>query len=274
MTLFRTSMRSTVGVVLLGSIGLGAGLLPNAAAGVRTGGMGGHIRIGPTGNTVEIGEPANSTYVPKIRAASAQDTARAQKLLNGVNDFCRSHTAKTIKARWRPGLGKSAHSTHYFNPSSRSWGLNTKQPRAVLIYGGKIGGVMFSGRPLPHLGSIPRAHSHMMSSSMEMVHVFCTRNLREAFTPNRLLGVKAATIALRLNIRPAVMNLNRHQLRVVRAKVRGYAGAKLPAVSPTGRASGPGPDPVLQAMRTEIRKSLMILHEAQLRSVWRLMQSY
>jgi hypothetical protein len=274
--LAKTSTSATAGVVLLGSIGLGAVLLPDASAGMHSGGMGGHrhIMIGPTGNTVEIGDPANSMYIPKIRAASAKDVAKAQRISNGVNNFCRTHTAKGIKAKWRPGLGKATHQTHYFNPSSKSWGLNAHQPRAALIYKGKLGGVMFSGMPLPHLGSIPRAHSHMMMSHMEMLHVFCTPNLREAFTPNRVLGVKAATIALRLSIRPAVTDLGRHHLHAVRAKVRGYAGDRLQPVAPVGSPSDPGPDPVLRAMRTEIRHSLMMLHETQLRSVWRLIQSY
>jgi hypothetical protein len=39
-------------------------------------------------------------------------------------------------------------------------------------------------------------------------------------------------------------------------------------------ASKSGPDPVLSAMRDEIRRSLMLLNLSQLRSVWHLMQSY
>jgi hypothetical protein len=266
---------ATAGVALLGSFGLGAGVSPSASAAIQAHDMGGrHVMIGPTGNHVEIGDPANSMYMPNIGAASAKDQARAQRLSDGVNNFCRTHTAKAIKAKWRPGLSRSSQQTHYFNPNSKSWGLNTNQPRAALIYKGKLGGVMFSGMPLPHLGSIPRAHTHMMSSHMEMLHVFCTPNLREAFTPNRVLGVEAATIALRLDIRPAITDLNRHQLRTVRAKVRGYAGSKLQPVAPSGSSSLPGPDPVLRAMRTEIRASLMIINEAQLRSVWRLVRSY
>jgi hypothetical protein len=110
---------------------------------------------------------------------------------------------------------------------------------------------------------------------VEMVHVYCRQNLtvksmREAFTPNRQLGVMADTIRLRLKIRPAVMDLNRRQLREVRDKVRGYVGDRQQVRQSAQR----GPDPRLRAMRVEIRKSLMKLNEAQLRSVWRLMKSY
>jgi len=40
------------------------------------------------------------------------------------------------------------------------------------------------------------------------------------------------------------------------------------------RTSGSGPDPVLEAMRTEIRKSVWDLTGLELRRVWRLMKSY
>ncbi len=106
-----------------------------------------------------------------------------------------------------------------------------------------------------------------------MVHVYCTRNLKAAFTPNRLLGVKADLVALRLRVRPAVMELTEAQLRAVLAIVRQSAGNELPAVVPVGTAGDGGPDPVLQAMRTEIRRSLMVLSEAELRRVWSLMRS-
>lgn len=273
MKLSKISACATAGFVLTGSMTLGAVLLPSASAALHAGKMDGHTFVGPTGNIVEVGDPGLSTYVPNVDAASTADRAKAQRLLDGANHFCATHTASGIEARWNPGTGKAMQPTHYFNPNS-SWGLHVRQPRAALIYGGKLGGVMFSGMPLPYLGSIPRAHTHMMGSSMEMVHVYCDPSLKEAFTPNRVLGVLAETIALRLKIRPAVMDLTRHQLREVRAKVRAYAGAKLQPVAPSGSSTGSGPDPVLRAMRIEIRRSLMILNEKQLRSVWRLMLSY
>ncbi len=272
MRLQKSPAGAAAALLLVSSLGFG-GLTAAAASPAPSAGMHGQIRIGPTGNKVEIVDPSNSTYVPNIAAASARDRARSQRLLDGVNAFCRAHTAAQIKSKWRPGLSKTTRQTHWFNPSPKSWGLNPNYPRAVLVYKGRIGGVMFSGSPLPHLGSIPRPHSHMMDSPMEMLHVYCTPSLKEAFTPNRVLGVKAATIALRLTIRPAVMDLTRHQLRQVRAKVRAICGDKLKPVYPSG-PSASGPDPVLQAMRTEIRESLMLMHERQLRSVWRLMQSY
>lgn len=241
--------------------------------------MGDGCMVGSTGNCVELVDPADSTYIPNIAAASLADRAKAQRLLDGANNFCRNRSVAEIEATWRPGKSDPSHPTHYFNPDPSSRGLNPANPRAALVYGGKLGGVMFTGAPLPYLGTIPRAHTHTgmaMGSDMgvEMVHVYCTPGLKEAFTPNRMLGVKAATIALRLKIRPAVMDLNRWQLRAVRAKVRGYAGDRLAPVAPTGTSADGGPDPVLQAMRTEIRNSLMLLTETQLRSVWRLMQSY
>jgi hypothetical protein len=112
-----------------------------------------------------------------------------------------------------------------------------------------------------------------MSRPIEMVHVYCTRNLTEAFTPNRMLGVKADIHALRQRIRPAVMDLSRAQLRAVRATVRDLAGSSLRPVRPTGTAGGAGPDPVRQAMRTEIRRSLMVLSEPQLRRVWSMVRA-
>jgi hypothetical protein len=142
-----------------------------------------------------------------------------------------------------------------------------------LIYDGKVAGEMFNGTPLPHLGSIPRPHGHAdMTMSMEMLHVYCTTNLKHAFTPNRQLGVMLPIFHLRDKIRPAVMNLNRAQLHAVVHKVRGYTGKRRAAK--VEAASKGGPDPQLQAMRDEIRRSLMVLGEQQLRSVWKLMQSY
>lgn len=163
--------------------------------------------------------------------------------------------------------------THLFNPSSDSKGLKVANPRAALVYDGKLSGVMFTGVPLPYMGTIPRAHAHTMDRPVEMVHVYCTRNLKDAFTPNRVLGVLADTIALRLKIRPAVTDLKGSQLREVRALVRDYAGDRLAPVAPSETGGDGGPDPVLQAMRTEIRHALMLLTERHLRSVWRLMQS-
>jgi hypothetical protein len=137
--------------------------------------------------------------------------------------------------------------------------------------------VMFNGSPLlPHLGSIPRAHAHQMTMSkpLEMVHVYCTKNLKYAYTPNRTLGVLAPMINLRLKIRPAVMDLTGHQLREVRAMVRKFCGDRLEPVYPTGTSSDGGPDPLKEAMRTEIRHSLMIMTTHQLRLVWHRMESY
>lgn len=231
------------------------------------------------GNYVEAVPPAQSTYVPNIAAATSRSRTRAQHILDGVNQFCRNHTAKGIQANWRPGTSKSKP-THYFSPQPDSQGVKPGNPAAALVYDGRLGGVMFTGSPLPWLGSIPRAHVHDVTMAMgtmgssEMVHVYCNSSLKAAFTPNRVLGVKAATIALRLKIRPAVMDLNERQLREVRTRVRHYAGDRLAPVYPTGTSTGGGPDPVLQAMRTEIRHSLMILHERNLRGVWHLMQSY
>ncbi len=274
MRLTHSIARGTAGVALLGSFGLSMVLVPVASAG-SSGPMATTMLLtGPTGNTVEMVAPAQSTYRPNIAGASVANRDQAQRLLDGVNRFCRNHTVAGIQAKWRQGTGKMSGQTHYYNPDPMAAGLSPRNPRAALIYDGRLGGVMFTGMPLPSLGSIPRAHSHDMTMPVEMVHVYCTKNLRDAFTPNRILGVKADLKMLRLEIRPAVMNLNKNQLHAVRAKVRGYAGDKLQAVSPVGTSSDGGPDPVLQAMRTEIRNSLMILTEHQLRSVWSLMQSY
>ncbi len=265
----------TTGAVFVGSVVLSLAV-PSALAGPSSSpsGMTRHVKTGPTGNKVEMVPPSRSTYIPDVAGASAADRARAQRLLDGVNKFCHTHTAAGIRKYWRPGTSRPTHHTHYFNPRPPAQGLNPAKPAAALIYGGKLGGVMFNGMPLPHLGSIPRAHTDASMMDMEMVHVYCTPSLKEAFTPNRLLGVKAALIRLRLTIRPAIMDLNKSQLGSVRHKVRGDAGDRLSPVKPVGHA-GPGrPDPVLQARRTEIRQALMILTEHQLRSVWALMRSY
>jgi hypothetical protein len=65
-----------------------------------------------------------------------------------------------------------------------------------------------------------------------MLHVYCTSNLEEAFTPSRALGVNADTIRLRLSIRPALMELDGRQLRALLTKVRSYAGEELAPVAP------------------------------------------
>jgi hypothetical protein len=232
------------------------------------------------GNCVEHVDPSNSTYIPDVSAASARARNRAQRLQSGTNAFCQNRSLAALKANWRAGTTHPLNPTHYFNPDHSSRGtLHARNPIAALVYDGKIGGVMLNGAPLlPHLGSIPRAHMHGSmqmgsTSGIEMLHVYCTSSLTAAFTPNRLLGVKAAMITLRLKIRPAVMDLRERQLRAVRHKVRGYCGDRLNHIAPVGSGDG-GPDPVLQAMRTEIRNSLMLLTETQLRHVWHLVRSY
>lgn len=245
------------------------------------------VYIGPTGNRVEVVDPGKSTYVPKIGQASAKDKAKAQRLLDGANKFCKTHTAKSIKENWSAGgMGKgmmggmhmkgmsgmhmahmnhksSTSPTHYFS-STKAKAVSALHPTAALIYKGHLDGVMINGKPLPYLGSIPRAHTHerMINHPIEMVHVYCTNSLKTAFTPNRMLGVKLATIDLRNKIRPAVMDLSPRHLREVRDLVRGFLTHK------------DGPKPALQAMRTEIRQALMRLSENQLRQVWTKMQSY
>lgn len=233
-----------------------------------------HVMIGPTGNTVEMVAPQYSTYVPDMLAASAADRAQSQALLDGVNEFCRTHTVAEIEAAWRPGLSNPSNPTHFFNPDPNHQGLNPANPQAALIFDGQLGGVMFWGKPLPSLGSIPRAHSHDMTEPVEMLHVYCNTSLKAAFTPNRMLGVMAIVKALRLKIRPAVGDLTKPHAREVRTLVRGYAGGRLAPVAPDWSTPDRGSDPVLEAMRIEIRASLMLLTETQLRSVWRLMRSY
>ena len=239
------------------------------------------VETSATGNKIELVDPDDSKYIPHVLAATPAQRDRARRLLRGVNHFCSTHTLAELKAGWRPGMAHASHPTHYFNPAPGASGINPASPRAALVYDGKVGGVMFTGQPLPYLGPIPRAHRHTgmtmrgSGSSVEMVHVYCTDNLtvksvREAFTPNRQLGVYADTIRLRLRIRPHVMDLNPRQLREVRNMVRGYVGSSGTTVARTAS----GPDPRLAAMRTEIRQSLMKLDEAQLRSVWRRMKSY
>jgi hypothetical protein len=225
-------------------------------------------------NTVELLAPDRSRYVPDIASASRADRARARALLRGTNAFCRTHSAAELKtAHWWPGTSNPSKPTHLFNPDPRSRGLDPANPRAALVYQGKLAGVMFTGRPLPSLGSIPRAHIHDMSMPVEMVHVYCTPNLGDAFTPNRQLGVMAAVRSLRQAIRPAVSALHPPQLGTVRAAVKGYAGASsFPSVTPRAPQPG-GPDPVLQARRTQVRLALMVLREPQLRDVWSTIRS-
>ena len=245
------------------------------------------VETSATGNTVELVGPGESTYVPRVLSATDRQRTRARDLLRGVNRFCRTHTVAELKAAgWQPGDG-AAHTvqTHLINPDPRSGGINPANPRGALFFDGEVGGVMLSGQPLPHLGPIPRAHRHPDTHgsmggnpNVEMVHIYCTddltvKSIREAYTPDRHLGVLADTRMLRDRIRPAVMNLSPRQLTEVRDLVRSYVGTQ-PASTTSARTAGPGPDPVLQAMRTEIRQGLMSLDEAQLRTVWRLMKSY
>jgi hypothetical protein len=273
----KPSKSLTVGTTvaaLVGCIGLSATVVSYAAGSASSSHHSKHpmVMTGPTGNKVEMVDPDHSTYVPKIRAASDKDRAYAKKVLGGVNKFCANHTVAQLKPTWRPGHTRSTSQTHLFNPV-HSQGVHPASPTAALIYDGKVAGEMFNGTPLPHLGSIPRPHGHAdMSMSMEMLHVYCTNNLQYAFTPNRQLGVMLPIFRLRDKIRPAVMNLNRAQLHAVVHKVRGYTGKRQAAK--VGAASKGGPDPQLQAMRDEIRRSLMALSQHQLRSVWKLMQSY
>jgi hypothetical protein len=269
--LTRSFTVGTAVAALVGCVGLSTSLV-TASASTGADGNGPMIMIGKSGNKIEMVDPDQSTYVPNLAAASAVDTAKSQKLLDGVNRFCRTHTVAGLKQTWRPGKSRATAQTHLFNPV-HSQGLNPASPTAALIYDGKVAGEMLNGDPLPYLGTIPRAHGHSdMSMSVEMLHVYCTPNLKYAFTPNRQLGVMLPVFHLRLQIRPAIMNLTPVHLRAVRDKVRGYAGTS--ARQTLTVASKSGPDPVLAAMRDEIRRSLMVLDLHQLRSVWHLMQSY
>jgi hypothetical protein len=269
----RPSRSRTVGttvVALVGCISLSATVVSYASASHHS--KHPMVMTGPTGNKVEMVDPDHSTYVPKTRRASDKDRAYAKKLLGGVNRFCSNHTVAQLKPTWRPGHTRSTEQTHLFNPV-HSEGVHPASPTAALIYDGKVAGEMFNGTPLPHLGSIPRPHGHAdMTTSMEMLHVYCTPNLKYAFTPNRQLGVMVPVFRLRDKIRPAVMNLSPRHLHAVVHKVRGYTGTTQAAK--VLAASRRGPDPRLKAMRDEIRRSLMVLNQRQLRSVWRLMQSY
>jgi hypothetical protein len=271
--LTRSFAVGTAVAALVGCIGLSTSLVTNASASTGADGKDVMVMTGPTGNKVEMVDPDQSTYVPDIAAASAADVDKAQTLLDGVRQFCATHTVAGLKGdAWRPGKTLATAQTHLFNPDSNSKGLDPTNPRAALVYDGVVAGVMFNGTPLPYMGTIPRAHGHAdMAMAVEMVHVYCTPNLQYANTPNRQLGVMLPVFHLRLEIRPAIMNLSPVHLRAVRDKVRGYIGM---AAAATAVASKSGPDPVLSAMRDEIRRSLMLLNLRQLRSVWHLMQSY
>jgi hypothetical protein len=88
-----------------------------------------------------------------------------------------------------------------------------------------------------------------------------------------MLGVKADTHALRLRIRPLSWTSASRSYGAVRATVRDLAGNSLQPVTPTGTGAGGGPDPVPRAMRTEIRRSLMVLSEPELRRVWSMVRT-
>ena len=231
----------------------------------------GHVMVGPTCNTVEMVAPGDSTYRPDVAAATPADRARARKLLRGVNEFCRTHSAQEVMAEWTPGDTNPSKPTHYFNPDGRgSLGLDPTNPRAVLVYQQRIGGVMLTGIPLPFLGSIPRAHSHDMSRPREMVHVYCTTDLADAFTPDRRLGVMADVIDLRGEVRPLVSGLVQPQLGEALRFARGHAGAELRRVGPREAPPTSLADPSLWAKREELRQSLMLLGEPQLRRLLRM----
>ncbi len=225
--------------------------------------------LGPTCNLLERVAPQSSKYRPDVRGASWADRVRARRLLRGVNEFCQSQSVSELMARWVPGSTNQATPTHFFNPDRRdSLGLDPSNPRAVLVYGHEIGGVMFTGTPLPRLGSIPRAHSHDPSRPREMLHVYCATTLKEAFTPSRQLGVLEDSIALRQKIRPRVAYLIDPQLTAILRQVRTFVGAgEIPRARPGTIPTSEGVDPVLRAKRDEIRQSLFLLTEPQLRTV-------
>ncbi len=246
----------------------GGGARTHGRADEHTGHARGHVMVGPTCNLVEMVGPEDSTYRPDVAGATRADRARAEKLLRGVNEFCRTQSAPELMAQWVPGDTNPARPTHFFNPDTRgSLGLDPSSPRAVLIYEQRIGGVMFTGVPLPRLGSIPRAHTHDMSHPREMVHVYCTTNLTEAFTPDRQLGVMADVIALRRKARPLVSQLAQPQLGEILSLAREYAGEELPRVDPRAMTPPGLADAVLWAKREELRQSLMLLSEPQLRRI-------
>lgn len=224
------------------------------------------LLVGPSCNLVETAAPPDSKYRPDVAGASRADRQRARALLRGANEFCRSHSAAELTAAWLPGQGAETP-THYFNPDRRgSLGPEPSNPRAALVYRGEIAGVMLTGTPLPHLGSIPRAHTHDESRPREMVHVYCTANLADAFTPSRQLGVLADSIALRHKIRPRITHLVDPRLAAIHRQVRAYLGSDLPRVEPS-TVETPAADPARRAQRQEIRQSLLLLTEPELRAV-------
>ena len=223
------------------------------------------IVVGPTCNVLETVSPEDSTYRPRVARAPRQDRARARSLLADVNEFCTSTSPSELMAEWVPGTTTPTKPTHYFNPDRRgSLGLDPANPRAVLVYRQRIGGVMFTGVPLPSLGSIPRPHTHDPTGGREMLHVYCTSNLADAFTPDRELGVLADTIVLRQKVRPLVADLHEPWLTAALRVAREHVGDELPRVDPRTIAPGLG-DAALRAKREELRQALMLVSEAQLR---------
>jgi hypothetical protein len=229
---------------------------------------------GESCNTVELVISRDSTYIPDVAGASPKDRAKAQELLDGVNDFCATRSLEEVEQDWRPGGSNPSQPTHFFNPDRYARGLDPANPKAALVFDGELAGVMFTGRPLPPLGSIPRAHIHDLSMPVEMLHVYCTPDLSEAFTPNRQLGVNKDLQPLRLRIRSMLVGPDEDQLRAVLDLVHGYADEELATVDPVEPSATGDPDPVLQAMRTGIRQSLTQLNETELRSLWGLLRSY
>ena len=228
----------------------------------------GQVVLGPTCNVVELAAPPDSTYRPDVTGASRADRARARRLLSGVNEFCRNHTASDITSRWLAGQASQTSPTHFFNPDRRgSLGLDPMNPRAVLVYRQGIGGVMFTGTPLPRLGSIPRAHTHDPSRPREMLHVYCADDVAEAFTPSRQRGVLVDSIALRQKIRPRVAGVVDPHLAAVHRRMSSYVGHELSPAEPRSDTDQLV-DPVLRARRDQIRQSLVLLTEPELRTVW------
>jgi hypothetical protein len=232
------------------------------------------VMVGASCNTVELVSPDSSTYVPDVAGASSADRAKARNLLDGVNEFCATHSLAQVEQEWRPGLANPSQPSHFFNPDRYARGLDPASPRAALVIDNELAGVVFTGRPLPPLGSIPRPHIHDPAMRVEMLHVYCTPNMKEAFTPNRQLGVNKDLQPLRLRIRPLINEVDEAQLQATLTLVRGYAGEELVPVTPVEPPATGGPDPVLQAMRIELRQSLMLLEEPDLRSLLGLLRSY
>lgn len=98
-----SGLASTVGAVLVGALGASAGqpmhmsVQPSGSAGALASlgpahaGMDEHVMIGPTGNKVEMVDPAQSTYVPEVAMASDRSRTKARRLLDGANTFCHTH---------------------------------------------------------------------------------------------------------------------------------------------------------------------------------------